>query len=184
MNQRRYSLRWIALVIALGCPILAACGGSIGAPSGTVTNGANSSPGGADPALEFARCMRSNGVSNFPDPRPGGGVEIPDAINPQSPAFQSAKRACKQFLPDKGGPPPATAPGDRQAAFAFARCMRRNGVPDFPDPALSPPAGASRVLVLHDMVFAVGAGLDPKSPAFSHAMAACGVGPPSPESGP
>jgi hypothetical protein len=49
--------------------------------------------------LKFARCMRSHGVPNFPDPKvitgPGGGQQayLP-GVNPQSPAFQAAATAC------------------------------------------------------------------------------------------
>jgi hypothetical protein len=49
--------------------------------------------------LKFARCMRSHGVPNFPDPkvvsRSGGSerVYLP-GVNPQSPAFQTAAKAC------------------------------------------------------------------------------------------
>jgi hypothetical protein len=46
--------------------------------------------------LAFARCMRAHGVPNFPDPTFGGGPKLASAagINPQSPAFQRAARAC------------------------------------------------------------------------------------------
>jgi hypothetical protein len=49
--------------------------------------------------LEFARCMRSHGVPNFPDPKAMPGVDgnsvasLP-GVNIQSPAFQSAAKAC------------------------------------------------------------------------------------------
>ena len=60
--------------------------------------------------LGLARCMRGHGVSGFPDPvssppvnpagfamafgRPGSVIVIPDALNPQSPAFRRAALAC------------------------------------------------------------------------------------------
>ena len=50
--------------------------------------------------LTFARCMRSHGVPNFPDPKvittsPGGNQEVYlPGINPQSPAFQAGAKAC------------------------------------------------------------------------------------------
>jgi hypothetical protein len=50
--------------------------------------------------LRFSRCMRAHGITNFPDPTFGanGGVRIgfgpASGIDPQSPAFQSAQRAC------------------------------------------------------------------------------------------
>jgi hypothetical protein len=47
--------------------------------------------------LEFAQCMRDNGVSDFPDPSPGGGGMIIGSeagINPFSPTFQAAAQTC------------------------------------------------------------------------------------------
>lgn len=67
----------------------------------------------------------------------------------------------------------------RQAALRFAECMRSHGQPDFPDPTLKAPSGATRVLVLQSMVFALGPGVDPKSPGFRQAARRCGVTPPS-----
>jgi hypothetical protein len=49
--------------------------------------------------LRFSRCMGSHGVPNFPDPKFFKGtdgnqaVELP-GINPHSPAFQTAAKAC------------------------------------------------------------------------------------------
>jgi hypothetical protein len=163
------------LIGLLACSWLAGCG-STGAPSGTVTNGANPSPGGTNPALQFARCMRAHGVSNFPDPGGSGGIELApgSGLNPQSPAFEAAQNACNKYLPDKGAPP-VTSAADRAKAVAFSKCMRSHGEPDFPDPLLSAPRGQTRVLAFHGMSFAVGTGLDPRSPAFEQAAKACGV---------
>jgi hypothetical protein len=67
-------------------------------------------------ALQFARCMRTHGVPSFPDPefsRSGGGVGIriggrksgPSGIDPSSPRFQAAQKACQSIMPGpKGGP--------------------------------------------------------------------------------
>jgi hypothetical protein len=44
--------------------------------------------------LRQAECMRAHGVTNFPDPLPGGGFTVPSTINPQSPAFIAASNAC------------------------------------------------------------------------------------------
>jgi hypothetical protein len=161
----------------LAAAILAACGGATGQPTGTATGAGSPSPN-AGPALQFARCMRAHGVSSFPDPKPGsGGIQIPDNLNPQSPSFRSAQQACKQFLPIKSGPL-ATAAADRQAALKLAKCMRAHGVPQFPDPLLSPSPHAQRVLVLRGMVFAIPMSVVPQSPAFQQAAHACGFGRP------
>ena len=48
-----------------------------------------------------AHCIRTHGVPNFPDPffGPGGhgvGINLPAGVNPRSPAFLSAAKACAQ----------------------------------------------------------------------------------------
>jgi hypothetical protein len=50
-------------------------------------------------ALEFAECMRTHGVPNFPDPTfsTGGGPNVvpqPGGVNPSSPAFKQAVERC------------------------------------------------------------------------------------------
>ena len=61
------------------------------------TPDAGSSPVTTAQLVEFAHCMRSHDVKNFPDPVNGGfsfsGVG-PDRVDPSSPAFQAAKTAC------------------------------------------------------------------------------------------
>lgn len=126
--------------------------------------------------LAFARCMRSHGVPNFPDPTPGHGVQIGagSGVDPSSPAFQSAQKTCNKLLPGGGpgsAPPPSAS--DTRAALAWARCIRKHGVPNFPDPSSSAHAG----LVFRGIVFPIGPGFNPQSPAFKQAQAACGRGP-------
>jgi hypothetical protein len=154
--------------------LIAACGSS-GQPSGTATGSANGASGDKASDFKFAQCMRSHGVTDFPDPTTGGGIDLPRGLNPESPAFRSARQTCKQFLPNKAGPP-ATSASDRAAALDLSRCMRSHGVPQFPDPAFSPPGNAQSVLVLRGMVFAIPASVDPQSPAFRQAARACGFG--------
>jgi hypothetical protein len=123
--------------------------------------------------------MRTHGVPNFPDPGANGsnGFFSPNSgINPQSPAFQSAQRACGPG-PGDSGPPPMSE-SRKLAAIAFAKCMRTHGQPDFPDPTLSAPSGAPRILVLRGMLFALGPDINPRSQAFTQAAARCGVKPP------
>jgi hypothetical protein len=166
-------LRVVAVAFLAGMALVAC--GATGQPSGTVTGAGSATPGGSDPALNLARCMRAHGVTNFPDPSTSGGIELPANVNPESPTFRSAQQACKQFFPNNGAPP-ATSAKDRTAALTLSRCMRAHGVPQFPDPALSPPSNAPRVLVLRGMVFAIPSSVDPKSPAFRQAARACGFG--------
>ncbi len=60
-------------------------------------------------SLEFSACMRSHGVRNFPDPPPGGqAIRIlpGSGIDPQSPQYESATKACRKYL----GRSPKTGP--------------------------------------------------------------------------
>ena len=49
-------------------------------------------------ALRFAGCMRSHGISNFPDPT-GSGFEFipPPGFDPHSPKVQAAQQACRSY---------------------------------------------------------------------------------------
>ncbi|TDD32334.1 hypothetical protein E1287_23300 [Actinomadura sp. KC06] len=57
----------------------------------------------------FAKCMRDNGISKFPDPKPDGSMLIKagkgTGLDPQSQEFKDAQKACAKFQPDgeKGG---------------------------------------------------------------------------------
>ena len=51
-------------------------------------------------ALQFAACMRSHGITNFPDPATGSSgfaFRIPNGLNPQSPRVQAASQACQRY---------------------------------------------------------------------------------------
>lgn len=157
----------IAAVGVIGC-------GSTGAPSGTVTNAGSPAPSGPSPALQFAKCMRANGVTSFPDPGSGAG-RVDAQVNPRSPAFQTAQKACTKYLPNDGQPRTVSA-ADRRTALAFAQCMRTHGEPDFPDPVLTA-SPSTPLLSVRGMLFAVTGGLNPQSPAFQQAAADCGIHP-------
>jgi hypothetical protein len=57
--------------------------------------------------LRYARCMRAHGVSDFPDPQPGGGIQASarpgSDLDPNSPLYKAADRACKRYQPGGGG---------------------------------------------------------------------------------
>jgi hypothetical protein len=60
--------------------------------------------------LHFSQCMRSHGLTNFPDPTfSGGGVRIALArgsgLDPNSPAFKAAQQDCGKLLPKLLGAP-------------------------------------------------------------------------------
>jgi hypothetical protein len=58
--------------------------------------------------LRYSACMRTHGVPKFPDPNFSGGrislsINSRDGIDPQSPQFQAAQKACQGNLPAKAG---------------------------------------------------------------------------------
>jgi hypothetical protein len=58
-------------------------------------------------ALKFSQCMRSHGITDFPDPQsvPGGGIRMSlratpgSDLDPNSPLFDAAQKACQSFMP-------------------------------------------------------------------------------------
>jgi hypothetical protein len=142
MNRRRQPLAALALIAMVA--LLSACGSS--APSGTgsgSSGGGNNTAADAQKAVKFAKCMRINGVSEFPDPGASGKVTIDGIVNgssldPSTPAFKQAISACKDLEPAgfMGGKRSAQ---QQDAALKFAQCIRENGVNDFPDPVNGQP---------------------------------------------
>jgi hypothetical protein len=65
-------------------------------------------------ALKYSTCMRSNGVSNFPDPNGQGMIQINGAtgsLDPNSPQFQKAATACKGLQNGFGEASSVASPG-------------------------------------------------------------------------
>ncbi len=94
-------------------------------------------------AVKFSECMRANGVSAFPDPDASGdltmdGIANGSSIDTSSATFERAFTACKHLEPPgfTGG---KVTSQQRTARLAFAACVRKNGVPDFPDPTPNGP---------------------------------------------
>jgi len=50
----------------------------------------------------YAKCMRENGVENFPTPRADGSLRLPESIDPESDEFTSAEEACDEYAPGHG----------------------------------------------------------------------------------
>jgi hypothetical protein len=169
--------------------MVVACGS--GSPNGSGAAGSSGSNPSATQArqtgLSFARCMRSHGVPNFPDPSPGGGINLDNipGISPSSPAFTGAQRACNSLLPVKR--PPSTPPSARAFArlLRWAQCMRAHGISGLPDPKPDPPPspgspGATRYgTLMGDGAYWVGipSSIDAHSPGFMRLATACGEAP-------
>lgn len=62
---------------------------------------ANGSGASSSAALKFAQCMRSHGVTDFPDPQSGGSFTMGGDIQ-SNPHFQSAMQACRPQLSGGG----------------------------------------------------------------------------------
>ena len=129
--------------------LTAACGGNSPSSTGTASSpragGAANSPSG----LAFARCVRSHGIPNFPDPIDSSGHFSKTALQQlgvSGSRLRTVEDACVNLLP--AGPAPLTAQ-DQQDYLRAAACMRSHGVAGFPDPVFSsgsvsfptPPAG-------------------------------------------
>jgi hypothetical protein len=184
MPGRFHRTRWriLAAVAILPAALAIASCGSSSKPK----VGAN---GGSTPAVrgfKLADCMRKHGVTNFPDPDSSGRILLSSSseINPKSPVFQAAQKTCFKLVP--GSNPAATnantAATERQFVAA-AECMRKHGVPDFPDPTTGEPHGPGLAVTGDGVSFLVRASIDIQSPAFQHASLVChlpGFGPGEP----
>lgn len=58
-------------------------------------------------ALKYAQCMRSHGVTDFPDPGADGGIQIQATpgsdLAPDSPLFKAADKICQKLMPAPPG---------------------------------------------------------------------------------
>lgn len=139
-------------VAVIGVALLAAaCGGPPAEQSSDRTP--------TNTLLAFARCMRSRGVPNFPDPDPHGDFPAFHAgVSKQ--ASLAANDACKHLLASSG----SATPQQRQQKLAFgvkvAECMRKHGFPTMPDPTI---LGSN----------ALPPGIDANSPQFQTEESAC-----------
>ena len=174
----RVLLLWLLAALCMGA--LAACGRASDAGIPTARDSQSASPGeanstqaeptptaedAADAALTYSQCMREQGVSNFPDADAQGRIRIspPGSIDPNSAEFQAAGEACRELAPPGWGESNAD-PGDAETLLKFTRCMRQNGVADFPDP--DPNTGVRNL-------FGRGSTLDPNDPKLKAALESC-----------
>lgn len=122
-------------VIALTL-VCAGCGGAA-SHHPKVSTGASAASGVAM-IVQFSKCMRSHGVTNFPDPS-GTGDLNQTGINTNAPAYRTAESYCsKHYLHGALIPPGSdTHPSSLTMVqmLAVARCMRRHGIEWFPDPS-------------------------------------------------
>jgi hypothetical protein len=129
------ALALVALISLIG----AGCGSDAPSETGTASGtgaGGSKNASDQDKAVKFAECIRSNGVSDFPDPNAKGqfvyGVSVSPAV------WTKAVDACKDLQPP-GTLSAKRSPKQQSASLRFAQCVRENGVEDFPDPVNGEP---------------------------------------------
>ena len=136
-----------AMVAAAIVMVSAGCGSTganhTAATPRTADSGGTSASSTRAEAVKFAECMRSNGLSAFPDPDGSGALTIDavangSSLNTNSATFKQALNACKDLEP-AGFTGNQRSPQEQKAALAFAQCIRDSGVRDFPDPSKTDP---------------------------------------------
>jgi hypothetical protein len=175
MMRCRRPLIFTSVVSTAALALLAAgCGGGGGSPGvanvASSTNGATTTTATTQNGLVgFSTCMRSHGVTDFPDPQgyAGGNVKLTIVrLQAGNPHFQAAMRACNHLLPSRGGSSGTAGQTRTKLAdeLSFARCMRSHGLSRFPDPTAQ---GGLTV----EMVEAQG--IDVHSTAVLHVVQTC-----------
>lgn len=107
---------------------------------------------------QFAECMRENGI-DMPDPQPGERPMM--QLKGDRGKVEAAMKACRKLLPNGGEFQPSAE--DLESMRQMAKCMRENGVENFPDP--DPNGGGIRIQR--------GSGIDPDDPEFRAAQEKC-----------
>lgn len=130
----RHALRPAITALAVGsATALVACGGSD-------SSSEDEQASFDDAQVEFAQCMRENGV-DIPDPEPGEdgfGFQIGEGgVDPGSEDFQQAQEQCGEILQDAipEGERPDSAETEDQL-LELTQCLRDEGY-DLPDPQLA-----------------------------------------------
>jgi hypothetical protein len=137
--------------------LIAGCGhGSTPKPS--------SSDGAFEQALVYSKCMRANGVPNFPDPqRQGNTVRVDVGKNANTAEMKKAMEACRDKMPQGDADGPNGGSIDSAKVADWTKCMRAK-LPKFPDPDVS---GNGITVTLK------GTGIKGDSAEFENARRAC-----------
>jgi hypothetical protein len=161
--------------------LAAACGGSSSSTGGSPNAGG---PANSPSAVGYSHCVRSHGVPNFPDPNSSGVLPKVRAqeLGVSTSQLQAGQRACQRLLPTTGSLqqqaqqcvlagdcPQAVVQRMLTSGRRFAVCMRRHGVPNWPDPTID--TGAHGGVPFFDLSKE---GIDDHSPHISPTMAECG----------
>ena len=155
-TRRKLRRGRILATVTVIASLATACGGGQAVPAGPA-GGSN-----FQIALGYARCMRSHGALNWPDPNSQGQFLKTQANSAAFQAPESAYKACQHLLPNGGQLTVSEQQKIAPLMLRFATCMRSHGITKFPDP-----------LVNGNGVAVNPQGFDPKSPQFKAAQRAC-----------
>jgi hypothetical protein len=172
-------VRFAIVGLAAACTLTVTACGSGGSQSGSSATTSSL----AHQALAYARCMRSHGVSRFPDPTNDGGLSYHGSTS--SPAFESAQTACVSIEPHKvaQSSPQETSrqsTQDHAQLLRWANCMRHRGYPQLPDPKLGTPQptpGFDTVLGWGAAYVEIPDAYDAHSQVFLETARRCGINP-------
>jgi hypothetical protein len=163
----------LAVGAGVAAVALAACGSNQSGPQVATAPGASTSSSPASTSVshpdlthiwaQWAACMRQHGVPmddptldshDVPQYDFSHATGVPESVK------QAARQACQSIINDvPGGSARQASP---QQTADLAKCLRANGVPNYPDP--DPVTGVSRL---------TGTGIDVNSPAFQRAFSTC-----------
>src|SRR6266567_2068232 len=119
-------------------------------------------------AIAYARCMRSHGVPDFPDPDSNGNFHVGN--NSVSGQETAANQVCNHLLNVGTQLNAAQTQHTLSQLVKYAQCMRAHGVPNFPDPQIT----NGGIGVPGGFTFDTsGLGLHQKSPQYQAAARAC-----------
>jgi hypothetical protein len=114
--------------------LLAGCAlGPIGRPAAAATPSANP----AAVYRQFAQCIRTHGLPDFPDPvlDAQGHPQLPDSVQQPPDAIMQACSSVLNQLPASSRGSGAQRPNPAEMR-RFAQCLRAHGIEDWPDPNL------------------------------------------------
>lgn len=159
--------------------VIAACGSTTPSRSDSTSASDNASSGSVssqthNESVSFSRCVRANGVPNFPDPPGDGAYGLKsfaqqsngetlsiNGVSVSAPAFRTAMVKCHPYLPQAPAPTATGLEQSRAAAVRYGRCMRDHGI-NIPDPTVAPGPGGGGIGVQVD----IPPGMSQNSPAF------------------
>lgn len=164
-----------AIVIALVASVtLAACGGS--SPSGSSAASITK----AD--LQFAACVRTHGVPDFPDPstdvgntQTQTGATTAQTLAESTQAVQKAQDECQKYAEAAQGPVVSSSQVAtlKAGALAYAKCVRGHGVPNFPDPIVETGPGGHGAGITPPFGTGAHARQEAQSPILQAAIKTC-----------